>query len=149
MKSSLSDLFAGLSLRARIKLVVLDPTRAGLAGEASGNSSLNHIEHVSPARLLRSEISPPAFAQTAANNAAVFALLRKWFWSRKPDAGFVLWGLPATLLQAMVFDEWLEARQECLDAVIPGAAGKESPALVDYYRNQGLLMEADGHTIIP
>lgn len=149
MKSSLSDLFAGLNLRARIKLVVLDPTRADLAGEASGNSSLNLIEHVSPARLLRSEISLPAFAQSAANDAAVFALLRKWFWSRKPDAGFVLWGLPATLLQAMVFDEWLEARQECLDAVIPGGACESSPALLDYYRNHGLLAEVDGLAINP
>ncbi len=49
----------------------------------------------------------------------------------------------------MVFDEWLEARQECLDAVIPGGACESSADLLDYYRNHGLLAEVGGLPIIP
>ncbi|AOS43411.1 Adenylate kinase [Lacunisphaera limnophila] len=68
------------------------------------------------------------------------ALLRKWFWARKPDAGFLLEGFPATLLQALVFDEWLEARDETLTACLVAPA---APAdIVTHYRTQGLLCEA-------
>lgn len=64
------------------------------------------------------------------------ALLRKWFWARKPDAGFLLEGFPATLLQALVFDEWLEARGESLTACFaPASAPAE---VVRHYRTQGL-----------
>ena len=63
-------------------------------------------------------------------------LLRKWFWARKPDAGFLLEGFPATLLQALVFDEWLEARGELLTACF---ASDSAPAdVVTHYRTQGL-----------
>ena len=68
------------------------------------------------------------------------AILRKWFWARKPDAGFLLEGFPATLLQALVFDEWLEARGENLTAAL--AAPSAFPAQADvitHYRTQGLL----------
>jgi adenylate kinase len=66
--------------------------------------------------------------------------MRRWFFARKPDAGFLLTDFPATLLQAKVFDEWLDARGECLDAVAagPGSAGE----LVVHYRGLGLLAEA-------
>jgi len=67
------------------------------------------------------------------------ALLRKWFWARKPDAGFLLEGFPATLLQALVFDEWLEARGETLTACFVAPA---APAdVVTHYRTQGLACE--------
>lgn len=67
------------------------------------------------------------------------ALLRKWFWARKPDAGFLIEGFPATLLQALVFDEWLEARDETLTACLAAPA---APAdVVTYYRTQGLTCE--------
>jgi adenylate kinase len=76
------------------------------------------------------------------------ALLRKWFWARKPDAGFLLEGFPATLLQALVFDEWLDARGESLTAVLAAsgssadlssvASAKEDP-VITHYRTQGLL----------
>jgi adenylate kinase len=66
-------------------------------------------------------------------------LLRKWFWARKPDAGFLLEGFPATLLQALVFDEWLEARGETLTACFVATS---APAdIVTHYRTQGLLCE--------
>ncbi len=85
-------------------------------------------------------------------NQLHLALLRKWFWARKPDAGFLLEGFPATLLQALVFDEWLEARGETLTAVfsaplssdLSSVASAKAEALakddvVTHYRTQGLL----------
>ncbi len=144
MKSSPSDLFAGLSLRAKTKLVVLGSSLPFSGGELSGQGSLNFIEHVSLASLLRLEISLPGSSRVHRDSPSALALLRKWFWSRKPDAGFVLWDLPATLLQALVFDEWLEARQENLDAVILGEGGATPPGLVEHYCNHGLLVKAGG-----
>ncbi|HRI81072.1 MAG TPA: hypothetical protein PLF88_01435 [Opitutaceae bacterium] len=67
------------------------------------------------------------------------AALRRWFFARKPDAGFVLTDYPATLLQAQVLDEWLETRAESLQGVFAGAG---SPAiLLQHYRIHGLLRE--------
>jgi adenylate kinase len=100
--------------------------------------SLN-LEHVSPARLQGPGISQrPADAVTEEGHR--IALVRRWFFARKPDAGFVLTDFPATLLQAKVFDEWLDARDESLSVVV---CGKDAPALlVDHYRSLGLLQEA-------
>lgn len=69
------------------------------------------------------------------------ALLRKWFWARKPDAGFLLEGFPATLLQALVFDEWLEARGETLTACFAADPLAAEP-VVTHYRTQGFLRGA-------
>ena len=66
------------------------------------------------------------------------AVLRKWFWARKPDAGFLLEGFPATLLQALVFDEWLEARGENLTACLVLGSLSADP-VATHYRTQGLL----------
>lgn len=77
---------------------------------------------------------------SAAPDQLTLALLRKWFWARKPDAGFLLEGFPATLLQALVFDEWLEARGENLTGCFATPA---APAdVVTHYRTQGLACEA-------
>jgi adenylate kinase len=74
--------------------------------------------------------------------------MRRWFWTRKPEAGFILTEFPATLLQAKVLDEWLEARDETLDAVLDATAGNENgnanlpigpAAVIAHYRAQGLL----------
>ena len=100
--------------------------------------SLN-LEHVSPATLMRSEISRRS-RPAGTDEATTLALLRRWFFARKPDAGFVLADFPATLLQAQVFDEWLEARDEALSAVIAGP-GSPGPVVV-HYRTLGLLVEA-------
>ena len=70
----------------------------------------------------------------------MLALMRRWFFARKPDAGFVLTDFPATLLQALVFDEWLEARDENLNGVVAGSGSNES--VVAHYRTLGLLLEA-------
>ena len=99
-----------------------------------------HIEHVSPAALRRPEISPPPSSRRAGLRRAddsTLALMRKWFFGRKPDAGFILTDFPATLLQAKVFDEWLDARGEALHGVLAGP-GAASP-VVDHYRDLGLL----------
>ncbi len=69
------------------------------------------------------------------------ALLRKWFWARKPDAGFLLEGFPATLLQALVFDEWLEARGENLTGCFALDPLSAEP-VTTYYRTSGLLRGA-------
>ncbi len=115
----------------------------------AGLRSLN-IEHVSPAGLMRQEISRRTpFGQQAGRAArqgtpladeTVLALMRRWFWTRKPDAGFALDGFPATLLQAKVFDEWLDARDETLSAVL-AASGTAPRSVVSHYRAQGLLIE--------
>ncbi|MDP3068859.1 MAG: hypothetical protein Q8N18_01150 [Opitutaceae bacterium] len=99
--------------------------------------SLN-IEHVSPQHLRAPEISRRA-ASAVADEARRLALMRRWFFARKPDAGFLLTGFPATLLQAMVLDEWLDARDETLDRVFasPGA----DFVVVSHYRTLGLLHE--------
>jgi adenylate kinase len=91
-----------------------------------------HIEHVSSVGLMRRGIS-----RHPGTDETVLALRRRWFFARKPDAGFVLTDFPATLLQAKVLDEWLEVRGEFLDAV---RAGPGAPAaVVDHYRVLGLI----------
>lgn len=75
---------------------------------------------------------------------AVLAAFRRWYMTRKPDAGFLLEGFPATMLQALVFDEWLDTRNELLDAVIVAADAPRD--VVDYYRNTGLLWETQDFT---
>jgi adenylate kinase len=100
--------------------------------------SLN-LEHVSPATL-RSEISRRR-GSPATEEAIAIAEMRKWYFTRKPDAGFVLTDYPATLLQAKVFDEWMDARDENLDGVLAGDGAIE--AVVEHYRTLGLLVEAN------
>lgn len=110
--------------------------------------SLN-IEHVSFAELIRQEISRGSSLGSIAertlkqgsplSDETGIALARRWFWSRKPDAGFALTGFPATLLQAKVLDEWLDARDESLDGVLAQAG--TPGVLVDHYRTLGLLLE--------
>ena len=87
---------------------------------------------------MRQEISRRSSPAKAVGDVTL-ALLRRWFWARKPDAGFVLTGFPATLLQAKVFDEWLDARNEALDAVAAPAPEAVSPEVLDHYCDLGLL----------
>jgi adenylate kinase len=96
------------------------------------------LEHVSPAGLMRRGISRSR--GPAVGNEATLALMRRWFFARKPDAGFVLTDFPATLLQAKVFDEWLDARDEEIDAAVAGNGAPEP--VIGHYRTLGLLNEA-------
>jgi adenylate kinase len=138
--AAINDLFAGFGARAKTKLVLLGSPDFLPENLMDQVRSLN-LEHVSPAKMMRSEISRRP-ASSAAEEAATLALLRKWFFTRKPDAGFVLTDFPATLLQAKVFDEWLDARDESLDGVFAGSGSSEP--LVQHYRTLGLLREASG-----
>ncbi len=139
---------------AKSKIILLGLSGPHFADVMIQGRSLNS-EHVSPAFLVQQEISrrTPLGQQAATaitRGSAVpdqlqLALLRKWFWARKPDAGFLLEGFPATLLQALVFDEWLEARGENLTACFSSFPSSEISAtedVVTHYRTQGLLMGA-------
>lgn len=135
--AGISDPFAGCGPHAKIKLLCLGTPDFPMETLLNRTRSL-HIEHVSPAKLMRSEISRGRGSQAA--DKAVIAAMRRWFFARKPDAGFVLTDFPATLLQAQVLDEWLDARDESLLGV---AAGSDAPASVlHHYRTLGLTLEA-------
>jgi len=133
------------------KLLFLDETIA-LSEEWSNHLRSLHIEHVSPSALVSWEICRRSQLGQSAELAlqrgtpvpaeTIVALVRRWFMARKPDAGFALTGFPATLLQARILDEWLDARDESLDAVIASVPGVTARGeLVDYYRTHGLLLE--------
>jgi len=129
----INDLPLGAGASAKTKVVLLGTPDLPLMPWIC---SLN-LEHVSPTELMRSEISRHrAFTGTV---EATLALMRRWFFARKPDAGFVLTGFPATLLQAKVFDEWLDARGENLHGVT--ADKTTSASLAEHYRTLGLLHE--------
>jgi len=110
-----------------------------------------HIEHVSPGFLVSQEICRRSPLGQSAEHAmrrgtqvpaeTIVALARRWFMARKPDAGFALCGFPATLLQARMFDEWLDSRDESLDAVLALSPATARGELADYYRIHGLLVE--------
>ena len=110
------------------------------------------IERVSPEALVHQEICrrTPLGRQaqqarqrgSAVPDQTLLAILRKWFWARKPDAGFLLEGFPATLLHARLFDEWLEARAEALTGCL-WAGPTAHPAVLEHYRTLGLLLEPD------
>jgi adenylate kinase len=137
---------------AKAKIILLGQPGPHFADLVSQGRSLN-IEHVSPAFLVQQEISRRTphgqqAAQAISRSASPqnidrihLAILRKWFWARKPDAGFLLEGFPATLLQALVFDEWLEARGETLTCCFVPDLQNADP-VVTYYRTQGLLFGA-------
>ena len=66
--------------------------------------------------------------------------MRRWFFSRPADHGFAIDGFPRTCRQALVFDEWLEARGESLDACLLPAGAIMEDAVVAHYRDHGLLI---------
>lgn len=129
--------FAFSGAPEKVKIVLLGPSETLPASLADQFRSLN-LEHVSPRRVKRQEISRRAVSADA-DEVARLVQMRRWFFTRKPDAGFVLTDFPATLLQAKVLDEWLESRDESLDAVLfaPGA----DTGLIEHYRMLGLLRE--------
>jgi adenylate kinase len=136
--AGISDPFAGFGPAAKAKLVILGPPDFRPENLMNRARSLN-LEDVSPLRIKGPEISRRAVS-AAAEEANRLALMRRWFFARKPDAGFVLTDFPATLLQAKVFDEWLETRDEALYGVVAGPGSTEP--VVQHYRTLGLLQEA-------
>jgi adenylate kinase len=142
-----SALFSSRGLTAKAKVLWLGPPCFPSENHASELRSLN-IEHVSPAILMRRKISrresvsADASVGPAPTDKTIVASMRRWFFARKPDAGFALCGFPATLLQAKLLDEWLDARDENLDAVIaPATADASLAQVVGHYRTLGLLEE--------
>jgi adenylate kinase len=132
------DPFSPLGASAQTKLLLLGSIDFRTEEMMNRARSLQ-LEHVSPASLKLRGISRNP-GGNAGDEASLLALMRRWFFARKPDAGFVLTDFPATLLQAKVFDEWLEVRGENIDAVVAGS-GAHDP-LVGHYRTLGLLLEA-------
>ena len=135
--AGISDPFAGRGPAAKVKLLILGSADFHSENLMNWARSLN-LEHVSPFGLKRPEISRRAVSAVA-EEVNLLALMRRWFFTRKPDAGFVLTDFPATLLQAKVFDEWLDARDESLNGVLAGVGSLE--AVVEHYRTLGLIME--------
>jgi adenylate kinase len=135
--SAIFDPFSHLGAPAQTKLLLLGSIDFRTEDIMDRARSLQ-IEHVSPAGLTQRGISRSRGA-AAGNEASLLALLRRWFFARKPDAGFVLTDFPATLLQARVFDEWLDARGEEIDAVVAGSGAPEP--VVGHYRTLDLLVE--------
>ncbi len=136
--AAINDLFSDFGPPAKTKLLLLGSSDFRSENLMDRVRSLN-LEHVSPAKLMRSEISRRA-GTVGMDEATTLALLRRWFFTRKPDAGFVLTDFPATLLQAKVFDEWLDARDEALHAAFHVGSGSHEP-VVQHYRTLGLLIE--------
>jgi adenylate kinase len=135
--SAIFDLFSHLGAPAQTKLLLLGSIDFRTEETMDRARSLQ-IEHVSSAGLMQRGISRSR-GIAGGNEASVMALLRRWYFARKPDAGFVLTDFPATLLQARVFDEWLDARGEEIDAVVAGSGAPEP--VVGHYRTLGLLVE--------
>ena len=135
--AAIFDPFSHLGAPAQTKLLLLGSIDFRTEEMIDRARSLQ-IEHVSPAGLLRRGISR-SHGPAGGNEASILALLRRWFFARKPDAGFVLTDFPATLLQARVFDEWLNARGEEIDAALAGSGAPEP--VVGHYRTLGFLVE--------
>jgi adenylate kinase len=135
--AGISDPFTGFGPAAKARFILLGSSdfHSSLMNRAR---SLN-LEHVSPSCLKGPEISRRTVS-AAAGEANLLALMRRWFFARKPDAGFVLTDFPATLLQAKVLDEWLDARNEALSAAFAGPGANDF--VVQHYRTLGLLHEA-------
>ena len=149
------DFFSSFGPPAQQKFLLLGSSPLPLGKWVNQLRSLN-IEHVSLADLIQLEISRASSLgqkvertlrqESLLPDETSIALVRRWFWARKPDAGFALTGFPATLLQAKVFDEWVEARDENLHGAI--ATYDSSELLVEHYRTLGLLIEAEEFTVL-
>ncbi len=135
--AGISEPLLGFLPATKSKLIVLGSQEPRIVALMKRACSLN-LEHVSPVLWKGLEISRRP-GSLAAEEATILALLRRWFFARKPDAGFVVIGFPATLLQAKVLDEWLEARNEALSVVIAGSGSPEP--VVGHYASHGLLRE--------
>ena len=119
-------------LAAGAKLLYFGATGTLPARLAAEARSLK-IEHVSPELVVPQEICRCTSPGRLAGRPR----------TRKPDAGFLLEGFPATLLHARVFDEWLDARDEVLVGCLCVGPRPPTvkPATVEHYRTLGLLLE--------
>lgn len=146
---AISDLFSLLG-SPKSKLLILQ-TGAECSGSVPAVCRSLISEHVSTEALLRDEsvrqtplgaaLRRSAKAHLAPTDDTVLALLRRWYFARRPDSGFRLLGFPRNLRQSLVLDEWLESRGESLDACVLFTTPDSRPSPVaDHYRDQGLLV---------
>ncbi len=113
---------------AHLRFVLLGATGALSRRVIDSVCSLHHCDNVSASDLLSREIA----GKTTLGNAAarrraaglpvpdetLLAIMRRWFWGRRANRGFGLTGFPTTVAQAMVFDQWLDERDESLTACL-------------------------------
>jgi adenylate kinase len=136
---------------SKSKLLILPP-EAECSGSTSDTVCSLISEHVSTEALLSAEsqrqtpygaaLRRAAKSRCAPADETVIAVLRRWYFARRAESGFRLLGFPRTVLQALVFDEWLESRGESLDACLwLVSAGVPMPDVAAYYRQRGLLLE--------
>jgi adenylate kinase len=121
-------------------------------GLSQGSLRSLNIEHVYPADIIRREsLRPTAHGAAARDSIAsgsplpddlLLSLFRRWFWSRKAGSGFCLHGFPANRLHASILDEWMDARDESLDACVvsPETAGNE---VACHYRALGVAVVSE------
>lgn len=113
--------------KAGPNLIFIGPPGAGKGSLADKLCSLN-LEHVSSGDFFRAEVARNTPLGAAFEKAlqkgefvpdeATLAVMRKWYFGRKGNAGFLLDGFPRNLLQAKVFAEWMAARRESLAGCI-------------------------------
>ncbi len=136
--AAITDPFARSGVPAKAKLIILGSPDFLPESLMNRARSLN-LEHVSLDRLKGPEISRRR-SSAVSDETTTIAAMRRWFFARKPDAGLVVCDVPATLLQAKVFDEWLDSRDEALSAVVATQSGSVGP-VAEHYRTLGLLLE--------
>ena len=146
---AISELFSLLG-SSKSKFLILQP-EAECSGSASDFSRSLISEHVSTEALLSTESQRQTPLGAALRRAmktgsapadeTVLAVLRRWYFARRAESGFRLVGFPRTVLQALAFDEWLEARGETLDGCLwVSHTGRSLSAPAEYYRSRGLLV---------
>ena len=126
---AITDRLSISSAPVKLKFTFLDSLDFPLGKMLNQSRSL-HIEHVSPSGPIGREISPRS-GFTGVPKAATFAFVRRWLAARKPDAGFVFTDVPATLLQALMFDARRDGREENLSVVCAFLRSNE-PGVLHY-----------------
>ena len=150
--------FAALA-SSRSRVVLLGAPESGHDRDLEPLRSLT-FEHVSVSRLLQAEIERnTSFGIRAARSLIegrpvaadiLLAVVRKWFWSRRSGRGFLLEGFPTNLGQALILDEWLEARGESLDRVVlcssDGFGVDGADPVIRHYDRQAILTRLSPET---
>jgi len=146
---------------AQLRIVLLGATGALSRRVIDSVCSLHLCENVSADDLVTREIDGKTSLGSAAarcraagrsvTDSTIVAIMRRWFWSRRSDRGFVLSGFPATVAQALVFDQWIDERDESLTACLwldeTGTSTACSPVgehgVTAHYRDRGLLFRVE------
>jgi len=151
---------------ARLKILLMGPLGSLSRRVIDSVRSLQKCEFVSADALIDQEIA----GRTTLGNAAarrraaavpvpdetMLAIIRRWFWTRRRDHGFVLGGFPVSVAQALVFDQWLDELDESLTACLwldeTGTSTACSPVgdhgVTAHYRNRGLFFRMEEETSI-